>query len=135
MSIKSLMTEFKDFALKGNVMDMAVGVVVGGAFSKIVTSLVDNIISPIIGMITGGIDFSGLSVTVGEAKLMYGSLITDIIDFIIIAACIFAVVKAINTAEKKFQRSEEEEAPAEPAPTTEELLSDIKGLLTEMKDK
>jgi len=106
-----MVKEFKEFVMRGNVMDMAVGVIVGGAFSAIVTSLVDDVIGPIIGMICGGIDFSGLSITVGSAQLMVGNFIQAIINFLIVAACLFAVVKAINTASSKFKKPEEPAAP------------------------
>ena len=126
--------EFKDFAMRGNVMDMAVGVIIGGAFGKIVTSLVDDIIMPIIGAITGGIDFTTLSAKVGEASINYGNFIQNIIDFLIVAFCIFMMVKAINAASLKLKDEEVvEEAPEEPAgPTQEELLTEIRDLL---KDK
>ena len=103
--------EFKEFIMRGNVMDMAVGVVVGGAFSAIVTSLVDDVIGPVIGMICGGIDFSHLAITVGSAQLMIGNFIQAIINFLIIALCLFSVIKAVNAANKKFKKPEEEAAP------------------------
>ena len=107
----SFVSEFKEFISRGNVMDMAVGVVVGGAFGAIVTSLVDDIIGPIIGMILGGIDFSGLAITVGSANIMIGNFIQAIINFLIIALCIFSVVKAFNAANAKLKKPEEEAAP------------------------
>lgn len=107
----SFVSEFKEFISRGNVMDMAVGVVVGGAFGSIVTSLVDDIIGPIIGMILGGIDFSGLAITVGSANIMIGNFIQAIINFLIIALCIFSVVKAFNAANAKLKKPEEEAAP------------------------
>ena len=127
--------EFKDFAMKGNVMDMAVGVIIGGAFGKIVTSLVDDVLMPAIGMLTGGIDLSGLQYKMmlpaldgGEpiagATLKYGAFIQNLIDFLIIAFCIFLMVKAMN---KLMPKKEEPEAPA--GPTQEELLTDIRDLL------
>ena len=126
------MDEFKEFIAKGNVMDMAVGVIIGGAFGAIVSSLVDNILGPIIGMICGGVDFSGLSVKVGEATLQYGAFIQAIIDFLIVALVIFCIVKAVNKV-KDAAAKKEEEKPEEPAgPTTEELLGDI---LAELKKK
>ena len=124
--------EFKEFIAKGNVMDMAVGVIIGGAFGAIVSSLVDNILGPIIGMICGGVDFSGLSVKLGEAQIMYGAFIQAIIDFLIVALVIFSIVKAVNKV-KDAAAKKEEEKPEEPAgPTTEELLGDI---LAELKKK
>ncbi len=119
--------EFKEFAVQGNVMDMAVGVIIGSAFGKIVSSLVDDIIMPLVGILTGGVDFKeGLIVELGNAKLNYGLFIQNIIDFLIIAFCIFCVVKAINKLKKKKEEPKPE-APA--APTTEELLADIKEIL------
>ena len=130
--------EFKEFAMKGNVMDMAVGVIVGGAFGKIVSSLVDDVLMPIVGMLTGGIDLSGLeykmmipAVDGGEpiagATLKYGAFIQNIIDFLIIAFCIFLMVKAMN---KMTAKKEEEPAPA-PEPSAEEkLLTEIRDLLS-----
>ena len=118
--------EFKEFAMKGNVMDMAVGVIIGGAFGKIVSSLVDDILMPIIGTITGGVDFTTLSTEVGEAKIMYGTFIQNVVDFLIVAFCIFLMLKGIN----KLNRKKEEPAEEAPAgPTTEELLADIKEIL------
>ena len=128
-------TEFKEFAMKGNVMDMAVGVIIGGAFGKIVSSLVDDVLMPLIGMLTGGIDLSGLSYKVmlpavdgGEpiagATLKYGAFIQNIIDFLIIAFCIFLMIKAMN---KLMPKKEEPAAPA--GPTQEELLTEIRDLL------
>ncbi len=108
-----MVKEFKEFIMRGNVMDMAVGVIIGGAFGAIVTSLVDDVIGPVIGMICGGIDFSGLSVTVGSANLMIGNFIQAVINFLIVAACLFAVIKAFNKAASKLKKPE---APA--APTT-----------------
>ena len=127
-----MVKEFKEFVMRGNVMDMAVGVIVGGAFSAIVTSLVDDVIGPIIGMICGGIDFSALAITVGSAQLMIGNFIQAIINFLIVALVIFAIVKAVNKA-RDLAAKKEEEKPEEPAgPTTEELLGDI---LAELKKK
>ena len=122
--------EFKEFISKGNVMDMAVGVIIGGAFGKIVTSLVNDILMPLIGIITGGIDFTTLSVKVGEAELMYGNFIQSVIDFLIVALCIFFITKSIAKAGEKLRKKQEEEAAAAPAgPTSEELLTEIRDLL------
>ena len=107
MEKKSLIQEFKEFIMKGNVMDLAVGVVIGGAFSAIVTSLVNDVIGPVIGMICGGLDFSGLAITVGSAQLMIGNFIQAIIEFLIIALCIFLMVKGVN----KLRKPEPEAAP------------------------
>ena len=97
--------EFKEFAMKGNVMDMAVGVIIGGAFGKIVSSLVDDVLMPAIGMLTGNVDFTGLALKIGEgegaAVLKYGTFIQNVIDFLIIALCIFLMIKAMNKITKK----------------------------------
>ena len=124
-------SEFKEFAMKGNVMDMAVGVIIGGAFGKIVSSLVDDILMPIVGMITGNIDFTQLSFQIGDGEeaaiLKYGNFIQNTVDFIIVAFCIFLMLKAIN---KMNRKKAEPEAPAAPAgPTQEELLAEIRDLL------
>lgn len=117
--------EFKDFAMKGNVMDMAVGVIIGGAFGKIVSSLVDDILMPLIGIFTGGVDFSSLAATVGNAKVTYGMFVQNVIDFLIIAFCIFVMVKAMN---KIIKKREETPAPATPS-AEEKLLTEIRDLL------
>lgn len=118
--------EFKDFAIKGNAMDLAVGVIIGGAFGKIVTSIVEDLIMPLMGILTGGVDFKTLAVTVGEAKITYGNLIQNIFDFLIIAFCIFCIVKVINNMKKK--EAEVPAAPAEPS-AEEKLLTEIRDLL------
>ncbi len=117
--------EFKEFAVQGNVMDMAVGVIIGGAFGKIVSSLVDDIIMPVVGVLTGGVDIKGLEAVIGDAKITYGLFLQNIIDFLIIAFSIFCVIKAIN----KMKKKEEPKPEAPAAPTTEELLADIKEIL------
>ena len=123
--------EFKEFAMKGNVMDMAVGVIIGGAFGKIVSSLVDDVLMPIVGKLTGGVDFTSLAVTLGEgdnaAKIAYGNFIQNVVDFLIVAFCIFLMLKGINKLNRK---KEEAPAPEEPkGPTQEELLTEIRDLL------
>mgnify|MGYP003424875779 FL=1 len=122
----SFVQEFKSFAMKGNVIDLAVGVVIGGAFGAIVTSLVGDIIMPIIGAVTGGVDFSGLAVSIGESKITYGKFIQAAFVFTIVAFALFLLVKGINTMKRK-----EEEAPAPaPEPSAEvKLLSEIRDLL------
>ncbi len=107
---KGLIGEFKEFIARGNVMDMAVGVVIGGAFGSIVTSLVDDVIGPLLGMITGGIDFSHLAISVGDAHIMIGAFIQAVINFLIISLVIFAVIKAFNKA-KDLTAKPVEEAP------------------------
>ena len=127
----SMMSEFKSFAMRGNVIDMAVGIVIGGAFGKIVSSFVSDVLMPPIGLMMGGVDFGDLAVTLQEASgdvaavtLNYGSFIQTVVDFLIIAFAIFMVVKAMNNLKKK-----EEEAPAAPPkPSAEEVL------LTEIRD-
>lgn len=119
--------EFREFAMKGNVMDMAVGVIIGGAFGKIVSSLVDNILMPAISIFTVGLDFSTLSVKVKDATINYGMFIQNVIDFLIIAFCIFLMIKGMNKLNKK---KEEEAAPAAPEPSSEEkLLTEIRDLM------
>ena len=103
--------EFKDFVMRGNVIDLAVGVIIGGAFSSIVTSLVDDVIGPVIGMICGGIDFSHLAITVGSAELMIGNFIQAIINFLIVALVLFSIIKAINKASSVVKKPAAEAAP------------------------
>ncbi|MGG0187563.1 large conductance mechanosensitive channel protein MscL [Bacillus rhizoplanae] len=118
--------EFKKFALKGNVMDLAVGVVIGGAFGKIVSSLVNDIIMPLVGILLGGVDFTGLSYPVGDATLKYGSFIQTIVDFFIIAFSIFLFIKLFNKLSFKKEEEKKEEVPA--------ALSKEEALLTEIRD-
>ena len=116
-----MIQEFKDFIAKGNVMDMAVGIIIGAAFTAIVGSLVEDLINPLIGIFMGGVDFGGMTASVGEATFTYGKFIMAIINFLIIAFVVFLLVKAVNKA--KGPEEVEEEAPA--GPTQEELLGDI----------
>lgn len=125
--MKGFLNEFKDFAMKGNVLDLAVGVVMGSAFGTIVTSLVEKIIMPLVGIIVGGVNIADLSVKVGNATLGYGAFLQAIINFLIIAFSIFLFVKAINTATSKFKKAEEETAPA--VDPQLELLTEIRDLL------
>jgi len=143
----SFISEFKEFAMKGNVMDMAIGVIIGGAFGKIVSSLVDDVLMPLVGKLTGGVNFADLFVTLGDgefkslaaakeagaAVLAYGQFIQNIVDFLIVAFCIFLMLKAINKLNRK---KEEIPAPAEEsAPSKEEvLLTEIRDLLKDKKD-
>ncbi|MBQ8657149.1 MAG: large conductance mechanosensitive channel protein MscL [Prevotella sp.] len=133
--------EFKEFALKGNVMDMAVGVIIGGAFGKIVSSLVDDIIMPLVGKVLGNADFTNLYIPLSDkiteglslekarelgSVFAYGQFCQNVIDFLIVALCIFLMIKAMN----KLNRKKEEPAPEAPAgPTQEELLTEIRDLL------
>ena len=123
------LAEFKKFALKGNVIDMAVGVIIGGAFGKIVSSLVEDIITPLIGLLLGGVDFKSLKWAMGGAAIAYGNFIQNIIDFIIIALSIFLFIKLMSKFSKK-----KEEAPQEPPKKPDDvlLLEEIRDLL---KDK
>jgi len=134
-----LFDEFKAFVMRGNVVDMAVGVIIGGAFGKIVTSLVNDIFMPIVGIALGNVNFSSLEIKLGEpvegaeqAAIRYGAFIQEIVNFLIIALCIFMVIKVINKMQKK---KEEAPAPA-PEPTKEEvLLTEIRDALNKMADK
>ncbi|MBK8900977.1 MAG: large-conductance mechanosensitive channel protein MscL [Anaerolineaceae bacterium] len=120
-----MLREFREFIAKGNVLDLAVAVIIGAAFGAIVTSLVNDIIMPLIGVILGGVDFTTLAIQVGEATITYGNFIQAIINFLLIAFVIFMIVRTANNMKKK-----EEETPASPSgPTTEELLMEIRDLL------
>ena len=134
-----LFDEFKAFVMRGNVVDMAVGVIIGGAFGKIVTSLVNDIFMPIIGVLIGNVNFSDLQIKLGEplegaeqAAIKYGMFIQEVVNFLIIALCIFMVIKVVNKLQKK---KEEAPAPA-PEPTKEEvLLTEIRDALNKIADK
>lgn len=133
----SMMSEFREFAMRGNVVDMAVGIVIGTAFGKIVSSFVNDVLMPPIGMLIGGVDFSDLSATLKQATeeaeavtLNYGLFIQTLIDFVIIAFAIFMVIKAMNSLKKK----KEEEPAAPPKPSAEEsLLTEIRDLLKQQR--
>ena len=135
-----LLNEFKAFAMRGNVLDMAVGVIIGGAFGKIVTSLVNDIFMPLIGLATGGMDFTNLFFALdgnryetlaaakeaGASVFAYGQFIQNIVDFLLVALCVFMVIKAVN----RFKKKEEEAPAAPPAPSKEEtLLTEIRDIL------
>jgi large conductance mechanosensitive channel len=120
----SLLREFREFAVKGNVVDLAVGIVIGTAFGKIVSSLVEDIVMPAIGAI-GRSDFKSLALQVGDAKILYGKFIQTCVDFLIIAASIFVAVKVINA----LRRMDEQKPPAAPPPRQEKLLEEIRDLL------
>ena len=121
--------EFRDFVLRGNIIDMAVGVIIGGAFGKIVTSLVDDIIMPAVGMLLGGVNFESLTATVGSAELKYGVFVQRLIDFLIIALCMFLFVKLVAKI-KSLHEKPVEEAPAEPVKSDEvKLLEEIRDAL------
>lgn len=135
--------DFKAFAMKGNVIDMAVGVVIGSAFGKIVTSIVNDVIMPVFGVLTAGVQFTDLKwvlskaevdsvtgeVIKAEVALTYGNLIQNVVDFLLIAFSIFVVIRIVTKATEKLKKKEEEAPEAPKAPTTDELLTDIKGLL------
>jgi large conductance mechanosensitive channel len=121
----SIVKEFREFAVKGNVMDLAVGVIIGAAFGKIVGSLVEDVVMPVIGTLMGGLDFSTLAVKIGSATLKYGKFLQTCLDFLIIAWAIFLLVKLIN----RMKREEEKPAPAPAKPRQEELLEEIRDLL------
>lgn len=131
MLMRGFFTEFKTFAMKGNVVDLAIAVVIGTAFGKIVSSLVDNIITPLLGLFMGGVDVSSLSYTTGETVVSYGLFIQAIIDFLIIALVIFVVVRAINHTRELFDKDEQGSAEGETAPAAppEEVV-----LLREIRD-
>ena len=128
---KNMLTEFKEFALRGSVLDLAVGVVIGGAFSAIVTSLVTNIITPIIVALTGGSNISDLSIKILNAKLMYGAFLQSIIDFLIIAFSIFMFIKVINAFVAKMKKPVEEVEEEVEINATEEYLKEIRDLLAQ----
>ncbi|MDO5601254.1 MAG: large-conductance mechanosensitive channel protein MscL [Oscillospiraceae bacterium] len=132
--MKKFFREFKEFAVKGNVVDMAVGVVIGGAFGKIVTSLVGDVIMPAIGLLTGKINLAALSFVVKgsggseDVSIAYGAFLQNVVDFLIVALCIFLAVKLLN----RLKRKKEEAPPAAPVPSAEEiLLTEIRDLLKE----
>ena len=128
-----MIKEFKEFISKGNVMDMAVGVIIGGAFSKIVTALVESILMPIIGVISGGKSVEDMSIMVGNAAIGYGAFIQAIIDFLLIALVLFIILKAFNKAKSVVVKEEEAPAEPEPVPADVELLTEIRDLLKEKK--
>lgn len=131
--MKKNIEEFKKFIARGNVIDLAVGVIIGGAFSSIVTSLVDNILTPILGLVLGGVDFSSLSITFRDTKIEYGAFIQSIIDFLIIAICIFTIVKIINKIMHIKKKEEEKVVPKKSDEVL--LLEEIRDLLKSEMDK
>lgn len=127
-----MLKEFKEFIARGNVMDLAVGVIMGSAFSSIVTSLVNNILMPIIGVIIGGHDFSSLAIKVGNANIQYGLFIQSVLDFLIVAFCIFIMVKAINKLTSLTKKKEEKKEETKKGENTI-LLEEIRDLLKKEK--
>lgn len=129
-----MLKEFKEFISRGNVVDLAVGVIMGSAFGKIVTSLVNDIIMPLVGVIIGGIDFTSLSIKIKDSNIMYGSFIQNIVDFLIVAACIFVMVKMINKLNNLNKKKEEKEKKEEVKKSDEVLLlEEIRDLLKKEK--
>ena len=129
--MKKFVQEFKEFISRGNVLDMAVGVIIGGAFRKIVTSLVNDIIMPLVGIIIGGHDFTGLILKVGDSNISYGNFIQNVVDFLIVAFCIFIFIKGINKFKKKEIKSEKKEEPKKSDEVL--LLEEIRDLLKKEK--
>ena len=128
--MKAFLEEFKAFIARGNVMDMAVGVIIGGAFSAITTSLINDIVMPILGIFTGSISFAELSFTINDAVIAYGNFIQAVLNFVIMAFIVFCLVKTMN----KLHRKKEEAPPAPPEPSAEEkLLTEIRDLLREKR--
>lgn len=125
-----MLNEFKKFAMRGNVIDLAVGVIIGGAFGKIVSSLVADVIMPLVGLLLGGIDFKGLAITVGKAELKYGLFLQTVVDFLIISFSIFLFIKFLN----RFKKKEEPAKEVVQIDKKEELLAEIRDLLKEEKD-
>lgn len=123
-----MIKEFRDFIMRGNVIDLAVAVVIGGAFNAIIKSLVDDIIMPFVGVILGGLDFSSLAVMVGDATIAYGKFIQAIVNFLIIALALFFVIKSINQMQKRLEKPAEPPAPAAP-PEDIVLLREIRDAL------
>lgn len=130
--MKKIIAEFKEFAMKGNMLDLAIGVIIGAAFKAIVDSIVNDILMPLVGVMIGGYDFSGLSIKVGSAQIMYGSLIQQLVNFFIVALCLFALVKGINVLKRK---KEEAPAPAPEKPADIALLEEIRDTLAVIKEK
>lgn len=127
-----MLEQFKKFAVRGNVIDLAIAVIMGGAFSKIVSSMVDDVMMPVLGIFVGGFDVSALSITVGDAVIKYGNFLQAVFDFLIVAGGIFMFIQALNKARSALEREEEVEPKAPPAPTKEQLLlEEIRDLLKE----
>ena len=134
--MKKFISEFKEFAMKGNMLDLAVGVIVGGAFGTVVNSIVNDIFMPIIGVIVGGRDFSKLSISFGDSQIKYGLFIQNLVNFLVIAFCLFVVIKFINRLKKygaKEEELKEEKTPEKPADIA--LLEEIRDSLAEIKNK
>ena len=131
--MKKFMEEFKQFIARGNVMDMAVGVIIGGAFSTITTSLINDVIMPLLGIFTGSISFSALALTINGAVIAYGNFIQAVLNFLVMAFVVFCMIKTLNHFHRKKEETPAEE-PAPPEPSAEEkLLTEIRDLLKENK--
>lgn len=131
--MKNFIDEFKEFAFKGNVLDLAVGVVIGAAFTAIVTSLVEDIIMPLVGIIAGGNDVSSLSLKIGTTTLAYGAFLQAVINFLLIAFVVFMFIKLINSAAAKFKKETGEIGAEVEIPAAEEYLKEIRDLLAKEK--
>ena len=131
--MKKFISEFKEFAIKGNMLDLAIGVIIGGAFNTVVKSIVDDVIMPFVGILLGGKDFSQLSLKIGEAQIKYGMLIQNLVNFLIIAFCLFIVVKAINSLKRKKEVVEEKVEEAKKAEDIA-LLEEIRDSLKELNN-
>ncbi|GGJ57278.1 large conductance mechanosensitive channel [Anoxybacillus voinovskiensis] len=120
-----MLKEFKAFAMRGNIVDLAIGVIIGGAFNKIVSSLVNDMVMPLIGLVLGGVNLSGLSFTIGDASIKYGMFLQTIVDFLIVAFSVFCIVKVLN----KLKKQEEQQNAAPVVTKQEALLTEIRDLL------
>lgn len=125
-----MIKEFKEFISRGNVLDMAIGVIIGGAFGKIVTSVVNDLLMPLIGIVLGGLNFTNLSFKIGKAEILYGAFIQNVVDFLIVAACIFVIMKVFNKLTHK-EKKKENPVPVKPADI--QLLEEIRDLLKDSK--
>lgn len=131
--MKKIISEFKEFAIKGNMLDLAVGVIIGAAFKSIVDSIVNDILMPVVGVLIGGTDFSALSVDVGGASIKYGMLVQNVVNFFIVAVCLFALVKSVNMLKRKKPEDEAEEKPDE-KPADIILLEEIRDAIVSAKE-
>ena len=124
-----MLNEFKDFIAKGNVMDLAVGIIIGAAFTAIVNSLVEDLVNPLIGLFVGGIDFSDMTVGVGEAQFRYGAFITAVIEFLVIAFVVFLIVKAVNRVKSIAEKPDDVAPEVETGPSEKDILIQIRDQL------
>ena len=131
--MKNFMKEFKEFISRGNVMDMAVGIIIGGAFTAIVTALVDSVLMPVIGALSGGHSVEQMSWQIGDASIGYGAFIQAVINFLLVAWVLFLIIKALNKAKAALTKPAEEAAEEEPVPEDIALLTEIRDLLKEKK--